>query len=66
MALNIVPFEGPKAPDWTDPKAPAAPSPSPNGEQEQASLEDSDAHLLLLSSSKEMTKRAKLKKLDIL
>ncbi len=66
MALNIKPFEGPKPPDWTDPKVPLAPGPSPHDQKEQTSLENSDAHLLLFSTPEEMSKRSKLKKLDIL
>lgn len=66
MALNIKPFEGPRAPDWTDPPMEMAPGPAPQSHDQESGLENSDAHLLLLDPNLQSGERFKLKKLDII
>lgn len=65
MALNIKPFEGPKAPDWTDPPVPLHAGPAPQGQEEKSSLENSNAQLLLMDPKLQKGAHYKLKKLDI-
>ena len=66
MALNIKPFEGPRAPDWTDPPVELAPAATSEGQEEKSNFENSDAHLLLLEPALIQGERYRLKKLDII
>lgn len=66
MALNIKDFEGPRAPDWTDPPHDAEMASSPQGHDGKRSLENSDTHLLFIEDPLKNGTRYKLKKLDIL
>lgn len=65
MALNLKPFEGPRPPDWTDPKPKMAPGPSPQSHDDKQSLRNSDTHLLLIEPEMTQGEEYRLKKLDI-
>lgn len=66
MALNIKPFEGPRAPDWTDPPHESEMATCAQGHDGKRALENSDTHLLYLDPPLAKGKQYKLKKLDIL
>ncbi|MFT6070274.1 MAG: hypothetical protein ACJAT2_001731 [Bacteriovoracaceae bacterium] len=67
MALNIKPFEGPRAPDWTESVEFNEGLVATTGSHDQGSLDNSDAYLLLKKSQKKFEEgQGSLKKLDIL
>ena len=67
MALNIKPFEGPKAPDWTESAEVKEELVATTSSSEQKSYQNSDAYLLLKKSQKKFrNEQGSLKRLDIL
>jgi hypothetical protein len=69
MALNIKPFEGPRAPEWTDPLESKEELVATTSSADREYTNNSDAYLLLLpekSQKKFEEEQGSLKKLDIL
>ncbi len=67
MALNIKPFEGPRAPDWTESAEVSDELVATSSSLEQEGRNGSDAFLLLKKSQKKFKEeQGSLKKLDIL